>query len=139
MPVTIAKEFRWEMGHRLAFHTQGCQNLHGHSYKVILELTGEPDANGMVLDYGDLGVLIKPILAQWDHSMMLDETDEPMVGVLKERGMKLTLVPFPPTAENIALDLLARLAPDIHLPGGTNFAVTVLETSNSSARVETVL
>ena len=55
----IGKEFRWEMGHRLPLHTRGCQNIHGHSYKLIVEIEGEPGANGMVADYTDLKQIVK--------------------------------------------------------------------------------
>ena len=37
----IAKEFRWEMGHRLPEHFGLCKNIHGHSYKMIVEFEGE--------------------------------------------------------------------------------------------------
>ncbi|MGA1250362.1 MAG: 6-pyruvoyl trahydropterin synthase family protein, partial [Candidatus Kapaibacteriota bacterium] len=48
----IAKEFHWEMGHRLPFHDGGCQNIHGHSYTMRVEVIGEIDpATGMVIDY----------------------------------------------------------------------------------------
>ena len=50
----ISKEFRWEMGHRLQLHKGLCKNLHGHSYKMEVELTGDVLENGMVLDYYDL-------------------------------------------------------------------------------------
>ena len=38
----IAKEFRWEMGHRLPEHFGLCKNIHGHSYKMVVEFEGEP-------------------------------------------------------------------------------------------------
>jgi len=42
------------MAHRLPFHDGGCRNVHGHSYSMTIELVGEPDRNGMVLDYFDM-------------------------------------------------------------------------------------
>jgi len=51
----IAKEFRWEMGHRLPEHTGLCRNIHGHSYRMVVEITGDVLANGMIIDfYADL-------------------------------------------------------------------------------------
>ena len=35
----IAKEFRWEMGHRLPLHDGACRNLHGHTYKAVVTLS----------------------------------------------------------------------------------------------------
>ena len=37
----VAKEFKWEMGHRLPEHFGNCKNIHGHSYKMIAEFEGE--------------------------------------------------------------------------------------------------
>ena len=39
----IAKEFNWEMGHRLPEHFGKCKNIHGHSYKMMVELEGDLD------------------------------------------------------------------------------------------------
>jgi len=39
----IAKEFKWEMGHRLPEHFGQCKNIHGHSYKMLVEFEGEID------------------------------------------------------------------------------------------------
>jgi len=47
----IAKEFVWEMSHRLPYHEGNCKNIHGHSYKMELSLEGEPNENGMLIDF----------------------------------------------------------------------------------------
>ncbi len=52
MESRIAKEFHWEMGHRLPFHQGGCQNIHGHSYTMRVEIIGTIDpATGMVIEH----------------------------------------------------------------------------------------
>jgi 6-pyruvoyltetrahydropterin/6-carboxytetrahydropterin synthase len=65
----IAKEFKWEMGHRLPEHFDKCKNIHGHSYKMIVELEGEILESGMVMDYYDLKKIINPIVEKLDHSL----------------------------------------------------------------------
>ena len=65
----IAKEFRWEMGHRLKFHKGKCINLHGHSYKMMVEFTGDVDENGMVLDYYDVKEIISPLVDIFNKSV----------------------------------------------------------------------
>jgi 6-pyruvoyltetrahydropterin/6-carboxytetrahydropterin synthase len=133
--VTISKEFRWEMGHRLPGHPL-CQNVHGHSYRLVVEVTGDPDESGMVVDFGDLALLVKPLLEQLDHSFMLDPDDAVMRELLEANGFKTTCVPFRSTAENIAAWFLERLRP--HLLGRetvTGLAVTVHETASSAATV----
>ena len=58
----IAKEFHWEMGHRLPEHFGLCKNIHGHSYKMIVEFEGELDEQGMVIDFYDVEKIIAPII-----------------------------------------------------------------------------
>jgi len=54
----IAKEFRWEMGHRLPYHNGLCKNVHGHSYQMVIELEGDVNTKGMIIDFYDLGEII---------------------------------------------------------------------------------
>jgi 6-pyruvoyltetrahydropterin/6-carboxytetrahydropterin synthase len=72
MLTRIAKDFRWEMAHRLPFHEAGCKNVHGHSYRMLVELAGEPMSNGMVLDYFVLKQYIDPLVAEIDHAFLCD-------------------------------------------------------------------
>jgi 6-pyruvoyltetrahydropterin/6-carboxytetrahydropterin synthase len=99
--VRIAKEFHWEMGHRLPFHAGGCQNIHGHSYRMRVELEGVLDANGMVLDYFDMKEIVEPIVARIDHSFLCDDRDEEMLAFFRDHPLKHVVVPFRTTAENI--------------------------------------
>ena len=34
--ISITKEFKWAMCHRLQEHKGLCKNLHGHNYKLLL-------------------------------------------------------------------------------------------------------
>ena len=54
----VAKEFKWEMGHRLPEHFGNCKNIHGHSYKMIAEFEGRLNENDMIIDLGELYVTI---------------------------------------------------------------------------------
>ncbi|MCX6174719.1 MAG: 6-carboxytetrahydropterin synthase QueD [Ignavibacteriales bacterium] len=133
----IAKEFTWEMGHRLPFHTGKCKNLHGHSYKCMVELTGDPDKNGMVMDYYDLKKVVEPILDELDHAFMVCKKDIEMIEALEKLNSRKVVVDFETTAENICVYLLnkiksAKLPQNIH-----SIKVRVLETENSYAEEET--
>jgi 6-pyruvoyltetrahydropterin/6-carboxytetrahydropterin synthase len=72
----VAKEFRWEMGHRLPEHFGLCKNIHGHSYKLIVEFEGELDKQGMVIDFYDVEKIINPIIEKLDHAFMVNKNDE---------------------------------------------------------------
>ena len=105
----IAKEFYWEMGHRLPHHQGLCKNLHGHSYKMCVELEGSLDKNNMIIDYFDLTKIVNKIIEPLNHAFLCEETDHIVRDFLISNDFKIYLVPFVSTAENIALHLLKLL------------------------------
>ena len=105
----IAKEFRWEMGHRLPEHFGLCKNIHGHSYKMIAEFEGELDKNQMVIDYYDVEKIINPIIEKLDHAFMVNKDDKIILGFLDKMNSKKVVVGFNSTAENICNYLLSEI------------------------------
>ena len=105
----IARQFHWEMGHRLPFHAGGCANLHGHSYKLWVEIEGGLDANGMLMDYGEMKSLVAPEIAELDHAFLCDEADTLMRDFLETTNFKRVYVPFTSTAEHLIEYLADRL------------------------------
>jgi 6-pyruvoyltetrahydropterin/6-carboxytetrahydropterin synthase len=102
----IAKEFRWEMGHRLSEHFGQCKNIHGHSYKMLVEFEGELDKNEMIIDYYDVEKIINPIIEKLDHAFMVNKEDKIVLDFLEKMNSKKVVVDFQSTAENICLHLL---------------------------------
>jgi len=102
----IAKEFRWEMGHRLPEHFGLCKNIHGHSYKMLVEFEGELDKNGMIIDYYNVEKIINPIVEKLDHAFMVNKDDKIVLEFLDKMNSKKVIVDFQSTAENICLYLL---------------------------------
>lgn len=105
----IAKEFRWEMGHRLPEHFGLCKNIHGHSYKMIVEFEGELDKNQMVIDYYDVEKIVNPVIEKLDHSFMVNKDDEKVIEFLEKMNSKKVIVSFNSTAENICSYLLSEI------------------------------
>jgi 6-pyruvoyltetrahydropterin/6-carboxytetrahydropterin synthase len=134
--VVISKEYRWEMGHRLPWHKGGCQNVHGHSYVLLVELTGEVSDEGMVLDYKDISTHVKPLLNELDHSYMIDPSDQELRATLTQLGLKMTEVPFWSTAENIVLWIGERLKEHLLTGGIESMKLTVKETASTTASAE---
>lgn len=97
----IAKTFDWEMGHRLPFHKGKCKNLHGHSYKLRLEIEGEPDEQGMLIDFYDVKKIVNPIIENLDHAFMVYKEDKELIDALEKLNSKTVVVGFQSTAENI--------------------------------------
>lgn len=108
----IAKEYRWEMGHRLVQHEGLCKNIHGHSYSLRVEIEGSTDATGMVMDFYDLSTLVQPIVDELDHCFICDHDDAVMIEFFLGNPMKVVVVQFPTTAENICAWIAERLAPE---------------------------
>lgn len=117
---TVTREYAWAMGHRLQHHQGLCRHPHGHNY--VAEVTvgtesitrhGAPD-DGMVLDFGELDKVLRKLIDPWDHAFMV-ETSDPFLEALRHFSSmtgelpKVVEVAWPPTAERIAQELLARL------------------------------
>jgi 6-pyruvoyltetrahydropterin/6-carboxytetrahydropterin synthase len=93
----ITQAFRFEAAHRLPNvpPTHRCHRMHGHSYRVELQLSGAVDTKtGFVLDFFDIEAAFGPLLAQLDHHCLneIDGLDNP-------------------TAENIAVWIWERTKP----------------------------
>ncbi|MBG3080136.1 6-carboxytetrahydropterin synthase QueD [Proteus mirabilis] len=70
MTTTIFKDFQFEAAHHLPNVPEGhkCGRLHGHSFLVRLELTGEVDTqSGWLIDFADVKAAFKPTLDRLDH------------------------------------------------------------------------
>jgi 6-pyruvoyltetrahydropterin/6-carboxytetrahydropterin synthase len=97
----IAKEFNWEMGHRLPEHFGKCKNIHGHSYKMLVEIEGNVLENGMVMDYYHLRDVIDPIIERMDHAFLVYKEDTNVIEFLERMNSKRVVVDFQSTVENI--------------------------------------
>jgi len=136
----IAKEFRWEMGHRLPFHEGLCRNVHGHSYKMVIEIEGNVNENGMIIDFFDLGKIIKPIIDKYDHAFLCWEEDKIVKDFLVENKMKCVVAGYPSTVENICTDFTKQIHDELVKLKGYNFdslIVKIFESPNSYAEVTT--
>jgi 6-pyruvoyltetrahydropterin/6-carboxytetrahydropterin synthase len=102
----ISKEYRWEMGHRLPFHKGLCRNIHGHSYRMSVEITGSLNKNGMVIDFFDLNKIVKPIIEKFDHAFLCWHGDKKVKNFLVKNKMKRVFVDYHSTVENICSDFL---------------------------------
>ena len=135
----IAKEFRWEMGHRLSFHNGKCKNLHGHSYKLLVEFEGLLDANGMMIDYFDVKEIINPIVDKLDHAFMVYDEDKELLEALTGLNSNYIQVPYQPTAENICHYFLDQIKMQ-KLPERIRAVkVKIYETENTYAEEEAKL
>ncbi len=70
MRVRLEKEFGFEAAHRLPRVAEGhkCSRLHGHSFRVTLEVEGPVNQNqGWLVDYADIKAAYEPVRDELDH------------------------------------------------------------------------
>ena len=89
MKTTLYKDFTFEAAHRLPNVPDGhkCGRLHGHSFVVRLEITGEVDKHtGWIIDFAELKAIFKPTLDRLDHYDLNDipRQENPTSQVLAE-------------------------------------------------------
>ena len=143
----IGKVIQWDMGHRVLNHRSVCKGLHGHRYKAEIcvegDLVAKKDASeeGMVIDFADIKKTAqKFIQEELDHAFMVWEKDIELLEFFKNsKGHKPVIVPFTPTAENVAADIFNELKDkftDVFKTGLHLQSVKLWETPSSYALYE---
>jgi 6-pyruvoyltetrahydropterin/6-carboxytetrahydropterin synthase len=111
----LKKEFSFDAAHRLERYHGKCENLHGHTYRMSVEIEGSPDAEGMIVDFAQIKETVdREVVSKFDHSYLNDAIRQP-------------------SAENIARFVFERLEPLLKGPNYSLSAVQVWETPSSSA------
>lgn len=103
-------------GHRVAFHEGKCAHLHGHNYRIHFTIAPRPQAGldhiGRVLDFSVIKSLLCAWLeSNWDHRFLLWSEDPQAVSLYNLDPAGVVLVPFNPTAENMAQHLVNVVGP----------------------------
>lgn len=126
MSLTIMRRIKFCAGHRLYRHGGKCEFFHGHNYVADFYVTGEQvDAVGRVIDFADLKRILKGwIDDHWDHAFLLNADDENGIAAIKSvQPSKYYILPYNPTAENMARYLLNDVSPVLF----TGMAVSVVK------------
>lgn len=118
----IAKEFQFDACHMLDGHNKKCYNLHGHTYRLLVEISGELITSGssadMVMDYADLKAIVKQhIVDPLDHAYLYNQNNANecrIADLLKQMDRKIFAFPCRTTAEGMSqyiFDCLAQYLP----------------------------
>jgi 6-pyruvoyltetrahydropterin/6-carboxytetrahydropterin synthase len=111
----LRKDFSFDAAHRLEQYHGKCERLHGHTYRMRVELSGVPDEEGMIADFLMVNEIENAeIISKFDHSNLNDTIPQP-------------------SAENIARYAFERLSPKLSGPNYSLSSVEVWETPTSSA------
>ena len=123
----LVVEDTFAAAHRLLKHSGKCRNLHGHTWRVRVEIEGRPDEEtGMVVDFGE----VKQIIRDFDHKAIFSE-DDPLTWLMF-RNIEVIRLPFEPTCENLAR-LIAQRVAKLCGTRASLVRVTVWESENQSA------
>ena len=139
--LSLIRQLRFCAGHRLYRHESKCAFFHGHNYRVDVEVvaaagSNEVDAVGRIVDFS----LIKQRLlgwldAHWDHAFLIFQDDtNALESICRVVPTKYFVMPWNPTAENMARYLLEVVAPGVLTDLGVMARqVAVWETEESCA------
>jgi len=113
MTITISRVYSFQSAHWLPMvdRSHKCAAMHGHSYELTVEVSGDVDPSGWIRDFADVDRFVDPLVARLDHHCLND-----IIGN--------------PTCENVAVWFATNLLGD--LPDLAS--VRVAETGRSSAK-----
>ena len=116
--IRVTKEFSFEMAHALWNYDGPCRNVHGHSYRLYVTLSGIPaddpgnPKNGMVIDFTDLKKIVKKeIVNIFDHAVVVSKSfDKEKMDMFTRLFGNTVLVDYQPTCENLVSDFATKIA-----------------------------
>lgn len=98
--------------------TDKCMNIHGHTFKLAVEVEGEVDPKtGMVIDFLILKNIISEVVSEYDHKFIIPKKDIDKIKVEGPFRYKVKAIEYPEaTTEYIAMDIAKKLFDKINLP-----------------------
>ena len=117
---TVTKLFEFEACHHLPHYDGACHNIHGHSYKLEVTVSGQVSKNendpkcGMIIDFKDLKAIVKSVTVdKYDHSNLNEFFPNPTAEIM---------------VKQIAVDIMSKLPQGVYL-----MSCKLWETSTSYA------
>lgn len=127
--ISVTKCIEFEAAHCLPHYEGKCRHLHGHSYKLEVEVGMEENGyllkedGGMVIDFGQLKQHIEElIISKFDHHYLNDLNENNSLASFVFKNF--------PTAENLCIFIAEQLMCHAKLKV---LRVRIWETSNSYA------
>ncbi|MDA8137243.1 MAG: 6-carboxytetrahydropterin synthase QueD [Desulfobacteraceae bacterium] len=104
--------------HQLRMVAQKCENLHGHNWKVEVNVAGEQlNPAGVLIDFGELKAHVNEIIATLDHKFLNE----------------LNLFEGNPSSEKIAVYIADTLAAKLAGTGLRVSSITTWESEDACA------
>lgn len=106
---SLKTEHSFDSAHFLSGYNGKCSNIHGHRWRVIVEVCGEKvdsegQTRGMIVDFGTLKEQLKAEVDALDHALIIEKNTlkAKTMEALNEEGFKIIEMDFRPTAENFS-------------------------------------
>ena len=138
--IRVTREFTFEMAHVLRNYDGPCRNVHGHSYRLFVTISGNPvkddkdPKNGMVIDFSELkDIVLRKIVGLFDHSVVISrDFDRDKTEMMSKIFGNTVIVDYQPTCENLVADFALRLMDE--MPAGIRLhSLRLYETAKSYA------
>lgn len=148
--ITVTKEMTFDCAHMLSGHEGLCQNLHGHTYKILVTVGGkqltEGPSKGMIIDFKHLKEAMDNVIKEnFDHAIIFsgreyrNDAEQELVEWAQKHEVRYYIMPRRSTAECMAqhfqILLADYLANELGLTNITEMHVRVYETPTSYAEV----
>lgn len=139
--IRVTKEFTFDMAHALFNYDGPCKNIHGHTYRLQVTVSGYANQDpqnvkcGMLIDFGQLKKIVaEQVIDKYDHALVLNEAvPASLRASCYAISEKVHFVSFQPTCENMLISIRFTLLPILEKMGFTLQTVRLYETSTSWA------
>ncbi len=82
----VSKEFTFDSAHFLTKYHGKCENMHGHTYRLRVTVSGPVGEEGMVVDFKELKALVKErVIDRYDHQNLNDFFENPTAELIAMR------------------------------------------------------
>ena len=114
----LKNEIQFDTAHYLSGYEGKCSNIHGHRYRLVVELASETlhqdgQERGMVADFGQVKTLLRQIVEQYDHKLLIEDNGDGQAVARKlaelPNQFAVCLVPYRPTAEEMSRDIYRQI------------------------------
>ena len=101
---SVQSEIIFNSAHFLENYNGKCNTIHGHNWKIVVEVQSKELHNDMVIDFKQLKEYLKEIEQLYDHKLIIKKGSlkENTIKCLEEENFILSIVDFNTTAENFA-------------------------------------
>ena len=128
----IEKKYHFYAAHRNKQAGEKCGRIHGHTYEIKVFFKFTEMKNGLTVLFSDLDKLTEPIIKEYDHFFILQNTD-PLCEILRLANEPFKELNFETSAENMAIWLYNRIKNETKLP---IYRIELAETKTSTVIYE---